>query len=757
MSGPPQRAWKLLGDPNKNEMSTKEETSKKARSSAGTDGQGESPPPASNKRGQEAFGSTLWENMEDEIHETDQASKEGEQGNSLRGAEEKEKETNNQEQDENKTKQRRPENTPNPIRVTEDTHEQTNRRREDSERKKREREKREEKRMKREKAIKEQRRRLDEFNNLFRGQDKWNKYLDLTTHDKPLSALELDDYLLGVFASQEMSFKNKQKDKNSWIIRTTCKEQSEKFLKIKEINGTQVSVTAHAEMNSVYGTMLLFREDEEDEDRCRRILEKRHENVEEVKLITLPRNNTKIAKIKFKGNELPEKMFMGGRRRDVKPYIPKPNQCHKCSKFGHFKEHCRNEKPACFYCAGHDHEPKWQCGNNEKCINCTGNHHSRSQKCSHYVYNAQVRHLQLRTGMSVRDAKEELRERGILDPFRRNTFATAAKGTSASQRDNSQTSASQSDNSQTLNEEEMELTQAFQTETDTQAGEEEITTTLETKNRFEGMEEESLDEGSSEEATHDTSISDIEEAWNLSGEPKPQRNQNKQGKQNARKQQISKRTRETSPKEEASIKEGASNNSPPTKKLVGIGSYSSSSEEEQDRKKTKETDEKKGWPIPTIVNSKTDQTRRKDPIPNPFRPSTRADGENHPLKPAPTEDLRNDLEGVRQEMSRLYPPTPDEQKHSKTCGCDLCFWKETHKIGKLTENKIQNLISEFIKNRQPVSTKRNTEHTPTCMCITCITRKVNESKEKVIKQLMEKNENISKRDPRVHKEDKESV
>ena len=67
MSGPPQRTWKKLGEPNQYEMNASEEESHHARASAGTDGQGPSPPPASNKQGQEATEKAEhWANMKDD-------------------------------------------------------------------------------------------------------------------------------------------------------------------------------------------------------------------------------------------------------------------------------------------------------------------------------------------------------------------------------------------------------------------------------------------------------------------------------------------------------------------------------------------------------------------------------------------------------------------------------------------------------------------------------------------------------------------
>ena len=582
---------------------------------------------------------------------------------------------------------------------------------------------------------------LHKFNSLFKGQNQWTKYLSLTTEQKVISAMELDDHLLSIHASEELSFKNKQKDNHTWIITTTSKEQSEKYLKIKEINGTKVTVTAHAEMNSVWGTMLLFRDDGDDEARCIRIIERRQKNVEEVRFITLPRNNTKIAKIKFKGSTLPDKIYMGGRKRDVKPYIPKPSQCHKCSKYGHYKEYCNNEHPACFYCGSQDHASKWQCGNSAKCINCSGDHHARSQSCPFYVYNTQLRHLQIRTGMSVRDAREELRERGIQDPFKRTTYATAAKGTNASQRDPTRES----------DEGEPEATQMFQPE-----AREEVSNGIKTVNRFQGLEEESLDDESQEEEENNISMSELEDAWEQAKKAKPQRKiRSKNHTQSTQQKPAEKRTREDSPRAGDNAKENK-NKSPPTKKFTGIG-YSSSSEEETRKEANKDKEEKKGMPIPTIVNPR--DTRKTGTIPNPFRGDTLTAWDEHPLQQTPPEQTRNDLEGVREEINKMFGTRTNdsnESKHPETCGCDTCFWNEKEKKGKLTETKVKELINEFTRNRKINQAHKEKEHIKLCMCVKCIEGKIKESKERVIKEIMEKTERSENRDPRKNKERKES-
>ena len=111
-----------------------------------------------------------------------------------------------------------------------------------------------------------------------------------------------------------------------------------------------------------------------------------------------------------------------GQNREVRPYIPKPLQCMKCSRYGHSDTKCRNIA-VCAYCSSDRHPTKWECGA-PLCVNCKSHHHARTKTCPHYIYNTELKLLMLRTGLPVREAKLELKMRGILDPAKKKQFNT---------------------------------------------------------------------------------------------------------------------------------------------------------------------------------------------------------------------------------------------------------------------------------------------------------------------------------------------
>ena len=100
-----------------------------------------------------------------------------------------------------------------------------------------------------------------------------------------------------------------------------------------------------------------------------------------------PNRSLRIARIKFEGQSLPQKIKIQGQNREVRPYIPKPLQCKSCSKFGHSESKCQST-PVCAFCSSLTHTTTWNCGT-PKCANCGLEHHARSKECTFYMYNTE--------------------------------------------------------------------------------------------------------------------------------------------------------------------------------------------------------------------------------------------------------------------------------------------------------------------------------------------------------------------------------
>ena len=66
-------------------------------------------------------------------------------------------------------------------------------------------------------------------------------------------------------------------------------------------------------------------------------------------------------------------------KKETRPYIPNPQRCFQCQKFGHTKNSCKG-KAVCAGCGEEGHNLD-DCQNEPKCVNCQGDHVAISRDC----------------------------------------------------------------------------------------------------------------------------------------------------------------------------------------------------------------------------------------------------------------------------------------------------------------------------------------------------------------------------------------
>ena len=272
---------------------------------------------------------------------------------------------------------------------------------------------------------------LIHFETLF-GNESWSRYLIFKT-EAELTAAKLENILLTTCPTKELSFRST--GNKEWLVETTTKLQSETYQSLDNMNGIKVSVQRHDKLNSIEGTVILPPNNDSDglpeETLLLQSLKLRYPNVESLKVYEIPSkkkagSKLRIARIKFEGQVLPSNIKIEGQKRELLPYLPKPLQCRNCSKYGHTHSKCRNPSK-CAFCGSEDHETTWNCGT-PKCLNCGQNHHARSKTCPFYIYNTELKLLMSRSGMSILEAKLELKSKGFLDPARNPTYRDVTKG-----------------------------------------------------------------------------------------------------------------------------------------------------------------------------------------------------------------------------------------------------------------------------------------------------------------------------------------
>lgn len=106
----------------------------------------------------------------------------------------------------------------------------------------------------------------------------------------------------------------------------------------------------------------------------------------------------------FRGQVMPEYVFIHHVRCLVEPYISRVVQCYNCLRFGHMSNQCRS-KIRCSLC-GEQHDRK-DCEKKEdlKCIHCNGNHSATDKKCTEQLRQTKIKTIMALENLSYSDAK----------------------------------------------------------------------------------------------------------------------------------------------------------------------------------------------------------------------------------------------------------------------------------------------------------------------------------------------------------------
>ena len=123
--------------------------------------------------------------------------------------------------------------------------------------------------------------------------------------------------------------------------------------------------------------------------------------------------NLKIAKIVFAQQTIPNSVKIGNKKIPIREEYPKPMQCRVCLKYEHTARRCRSlATQRCFKCGSIDHTSD-NCGNSFKCFNCSGSHHAFARECIFYKYHQEALTRSRRYDITIKEAKEDMKEEGL--------------------------------------------------------------------------------------------------------------------------------------------------------------------------------------------------------------------------------------------------------------------------------------------------------------------------------------------------------
>ena len=215
----------------------------------------------------------------------------------------------------------------------------------------------------------------------------------------------------------------KQLKSGSYLVEMTQKIHSELLLKTTNIAGVPVKVSPHRSLNSSRCVI-----------HCREL---NNMDVEEIKNELESQGITKVERMKRRKDgqlvpadsyiltcntpTIPNEIKIGYLKRNTHIYIPNPQRCFKCQRYGHSKNNCRKEQ-RCAKC-GQDHEDH-ECDNEHQCVNCGGDHPAYYKSCPHWKKEKDILKIKFEQNISFGEARQRYDQ---LNPdTSRELYATVA-------------------------------------------------------------------------------------------------------------------------------------------------------------------------------------------------------------------------------------------------------------------------------------------------------------------------------------------
>jgi len=211
--------------------------------------------------------------------------------------------------------------------------------------------------------------------------------------------------------------------KDSIKIKCLNQEQKLKLLGVKSLLGMEVETTEHTALTKtenslneynkviIFGVGLTISDNEILEEtgaaQCRRLLKK--------DVTGNGRSFTETVILSFaKEHEPPKEVYIGISRHSTKIYIPTPNRCWKCQRFGHSQSNCKG-KLTCPKCSKehiYTECPLITSENNfgatssidVKCVNCGQAHSAAFRGCPVFIKNKEILELKVTNKLTYSEA-----------------------------------------------------------------------------------------------------------------------------------------------------------------------------------------------------------------------------------------------------------------------------------------------------------------------------------------------------------------
>lgn len=248
----------------------------------------------------------------------------------------------------------------------------------------------------------------DAFGNMFTSY--WPSFITITGNNydfESLSIIRIHDILEDLIGPVESGRRLRS---GSVLVQTRTKVQSEKLLNTTMLDDVSITAEPHKTLNHCRGTIISRESYRSSDEELTRWLNKK--NIDLVRRIDLKKkfptqkHQLQILILSFPGKNLPNKINIGFEMCKVKPYIPNPQRCFKCQKFGHVISKCRGQE-RCSNCAeiDHVHTPEQPCHRPPKCANCGETHPAFDRNCAKFAVEKEVQRLKVTYDISFPEAR----------------------------------------------------------------------------------------------------------------------------------------------------------------------------------------------------------------------------------------------------------------------------------------------------------------------------------------------------------------
>ena len=250
--------------------------------------------------------------------------------------------------------------------------------------------------------------------------NQWPRFFIMEAADKKIP-LNLNAFVLkkaiNWMANADLDSVKPMKS-GSVFIEVETKQQCKNLLKTTKLLGyLPVKVSPHRTLNSSKFVIKCEELDTMEEDEIKKELQP--QGIIAVKRISI---RCSLYVLTIKGQNIPKKNNIGYLKKETRPYIPNPQRCFQCQKFGHTKNSCKGK--AVWAGSGEEGYNLDDCQNEPKCVNCQGDHVAISRDCPKWKIEKDIVTLKYTEKISFADARKRLQP--SFDPSK-DSYATVTQ------------------------------------------------------------------------------------------------------------------------------------------------------------------------------------------------------------------------------------------------------------------------------------------------------------------------------------------